>query len=56
MAQKAVDVYNLFNFVDFAGGVTLSQRVNVTEAAWVNGMLREVCGGVGTVKGTTAEE
>ena len=50
MTWKATNTFNLFNFVDFAGGVTLYQRVSVSGVVWVNGTAREVGGGIGVVE------
>ena len=50
MTWKATNTFNLFNFVDFAGGVTLYQRVRVSGVVWVNGTAREVGGGIGVVE------
>jgi hypothetical protein len=50
MVWKATNSFNIFNFVDFAGGVTLYQRVDVTGVVWNNGTELKVAGGVGIVE------
>ena len=50
MIWKANNVVNLFDFVDFAGGHTLYQRVDVTGHLWANGKAVEVTGGFGLVE------
>jgi hypothetical protein len=50
MSWKATDAYNLFDFVDFAGCVTLYQRASMGGVACVNKMSREVGGGIGVVE------
>ncbi|KAF9642912.1 hypothetical protein BDM02DRAFT_3192473 [Thelephora ganbajun] len=50
MTWKAHHVNTIFNFVDFAGGVTLYQEVNMTGLVWVNGSSRAIGGGVGIVE------
>jgi hypothetical protein len=50
MTWKAKTVRPLLNFVDFAGGSTLYQEVNVTGLLWVGGALRQVAGGLGIVE------
>jgi hypothetical protein len=50
MTWKANNVRNLFNFVDFAGGSTLYQEVNMTGVLWINGTSREIAGGIGLVE------
>jgi hypothetical protein len=50
MRWKANNVRTLFNFVDFALGSTVYQEVNVTGVVWVDGMAREVAGGLGLVE------
>ena len=47
---KANNVRNLLTFVDFAGGVTLYQEVNITGVLWVNGTSLQVAGGIGVVE------
>ena len=50
MVWKATSVYNMFTFVDFAGGVTLYQKVNITGLVWYEGAPVEVAGGTGVVE------
>jgi hypothetical protein len=50
MLWKANNMYTISKFVDFAGGVTLYQRVNITGVVWFNGAPREVSGGAGVVE------
>jgi hypothetical protein len=50
MTWKATNTFNLFDFVNFAGGVTLYQRVRVSGVLWVNGTSREVGGGISVVE------
>ena len=40
----------MFDFVDFTGGHTLTQRVNATGHMWVDGAAVEVWGGLGIVE------
>ena len=47
---KATNVRNLINFVDFAGGSTLYQEVNITGVVWVDGVARETAGGIDVVE------
>jgi hypothetical protein len=49
MSRKATNVFNLFNFIDFAEGVALYQRARVSGVAWVNGTSKGVGGGIDTV-------
>ena len=50
MTWKVHNIFTLFDFVDFAGGHTLTQRVNVTGHVWVDGAAVEVGGGLGIVE------
>jgi hypothetical protein len=50
MVWKANNMYTIFEFVDFAGGVTLYQRVNITGVVWFDGAPKEVGGGAGVVE------
>ena len=50
MIWKATSLYTMFTFVDFAGGVTLYQKVNVTGVVWFDGVPTEVSGGSGVVE------
>ena len=50
MIWKATSVRNLFTFVDFAGGVTLYQKVNITGVVWYDGGPVEISGGTGFVE------
>ena len=50
MVWRATNVRNLINFIDFAGGSTLYQEVNMTGVVWVDGMAREIAGGIGVVE------
>ena len=50
MIWKAHNIQKLFDFVDFAGGVTLYRRVNITGVVWVNGTSVEIAGGIGVVE------
>ncbi|KAF9646905.1 hypothetical protein BDM02DRAFT_3118002, partial [Thelephora ganbajun] len=50
MTWKVGDVHSLFDLIDFAGGVTLYQRVNVSGLVWVNGTSRAIAGGIGVVQ------
>ena len=47
---KATNVRNLINFVDFAGGSTLYQEVNITGVVLVDGVARETAGGIDVVE------
>ena len=49
MIRKASNLYTMFTFLDFAGGVTLYQMVNVTGIVWFDGTPKEVSGGSGVV-------
>jgi hypothetical protein len=44
MVWKVNNMYTLFDFVDFAGGHTLYQRVNVTGSVWFNGKPTDIAG------------
>ena len=50
MNWKVTRINTLFKFVDFAGGVTLYQNVNITGAVWFEGAVREIAGGIGVVE------
>ena len=50
MIWKATSVYNMFTFVDFAGGVTLYQKVNITGVVWYDGAPVELVNGTGVVE------
>jgi hypothetical protein len=50
MVWKAHNVRNLIDFIDFAGGSTLYQEVNMTGVVWVDGAAREFAGGIGVVE------
>jgi len=47
MVWKANNMYTVYKFVDFAGGVTLYQRVNMTGVLWFNGTAMELPSGSG---------
>lgn len=47
---KVHNMFNITNFVDFAGGSTLYQRVNITGVVWYDGAPVEFAGGVGVVE------
>jgi len=47
MIWKANNMYTVYKFVDFAGGVTLYQRVNMTGVLWFNGTTVELPSGSG---------
>lgn len=49
MVWKVNNMYTLIDFVDFAGGHTLYQRVNVTGRVWTNGTAVDIFG-VGLVE------
>lgn len=50
MTWKTTNLYNMFTFVDFAGGVTLYQKVNVSAVVWFDGASMEISNGVGVVE------
>ena len=50
MTWKANNMYTVLKFVDFAGGVTLHQKVNMTGLLWFNGTAMEISGGIGIVE------
>ena len=50
MIWKAISLYTMFTFVDFAGGVTLYQKANVSGVMWFDGAPTEVSGGSGVVE------
>ena len=50
MTWKANNMYTVLKFVDFAGGITLHQKVNMTGILWFNGTATEVAGGIGIVE------
>jgi hypothetical protein len=50
MTWKVTNVFDLCNFIDFAGGVIPCQTVSVSEVVWVKWMLREAGGGTGVVE------
>lgn len=50
MTWTAHNVFTMFNFIDFANGSTIYQRVNMTGHVWSNGTAVDVAGGVGVVE------
>ena len=44
MVWKVNNMYTLIDFVDFANGHTLYQRVNVTGSMWYNGEETDIAG------------
>ena len=50
MTWTAHNLYTITNFVDFSGGSTLYQKVNITGLVWYNGAPVEVAGGIGIVE------
>lgn len=50
MTWTANYMHDLFDFVDFAGGVTLYRKVNITGVVWYDGAPMEVAGGIGVVE------
>ena len=50
MVWKAHNMFAFIDFVDFANGHTLSQRVNMTGHLWVNGTATDIAGGLGMVE------
>ena len=40
----------VFNFFDFAGGVTLYQKVNIVDIVWTDSASNEASGGVEIVE------
>jgi len=46
-AHNALDMYK---FVDFAGGVTIYQKVNMTGVVWFDGVAQPFAGGIGVVE------
>ena len=47
MSQMATNVYNLHEFVDFAGRVSLYQGASMGGVAWVDWMSRGIGGEIG---------
>ena len=50
MTWTVNNVYNISNFVDFANGVTLTQRINITAHIWSDGKVIDTDGGFGIVE------
>jgi len=44
MRWNVTNLYNMFEFTDSAGGVTLYQKVNITGIVWVNSTSQEFTG------------
>lgn len=56
MARKANNLYTAFNFVEFAGGVILRERVNMTSDLWFNGTVTGSLAVLVLLKCTTGDE
>ena len=50
MTWKVHNMYNFIDFLDFANGHTMYQRVNMTGHVWVDGKAVDFAGGIGTVE------
>ena len=50
MTWKAHNLFTITDFVDFSGGHTLYQRVNMTGTLWVDGAAVDIAGGIGIVE------
>ena len=50
MVWKTANMFNVFTFVDLAGGTTLYQHVNMTGVVWFDGVATEIAGGIGVVE------
>lgn len=50
MTWKVNNMYTAIDFVDFALGHTLTQRVDIKAHMWVDGKAKDVSGGLGIVE------
>ena len=50
MTWTALNQYTIYNFIDFAGGSTLYQHVNMTGTVWYDGAPLRIVGGLGVVE------